>query len=233
MQGPAFANMTDRRFPVETVLTAPIAISCASLSANTRRRRVGLLCTVFALMAANVSAVAEDLANVDTITILPVAFPSGQSSDERAETLESLYGELDDFIYKALLRKLSLKGYVLDKPRKWARPSDWTADALSGISAADLARLMPEHATFGAFLLMETIDASGNFIASSANTVVTAKIVDRASESVVWERRAEAEYSESFLKSLLFGPPTWFTPDKHAAVEDAFSKLFEDLPEKN
>ena len=193
----------------------------------TRLQLVGL-----ALVLASIGAAAEDLSEVDTITILPVAFPAGQSGEERSETLEGLYGELDDYIYKALLRKLSLKGYVLDKPRKWTRPPDWSADTLSGLSAQGMAALMPEHATFGAFLLMERIDGSGNFIASSANAVVTAKIVDRASASVVWERQAEAEYSESFLGNLLFGPPTWFTPDKHAAVEEAFSELFEDLPEK-
>lgn len=175
---------------------------------------------------------ADDLAAVDTITILPVAFPAGQSTEERDATLESLYGELDDYIYKALLRKLSLKGYVLDKPRKWHRPPDWNADNLSDLAAADLARLMPEHATFGAFLLMEQIDGTGNFIASSANTVVTAKIIDREKESIAWEQQAATRYSESFLRNLLFGPPTWFTPDKHIAVEKAFSQLFEKLPEK-
>lgn len=191
------------------------------------------MCTVLSLMIANIGTAAENLSKVDTITILPIAFPAGQSSEERTETLEGLYGELDDYIYKALLRKLSLKGYVLDKPRKWTRPPDWSADTLSGLSAESMARLMPEHASFGAFLLMEQIEGSGNFVASSANAVVTARIVDRASESVVWERQAEAEYSESFMRNLLFGPPTWFTPDKHVAVEEAFSRLFEELPEKN
>ena len=200
---------------------------------DTRRWSGGVLRSIF-LLALSIfgTAAADDLADVDTITILPVAFPTGQPPEERSETLEGLYGELDDYIYKALLRKLSLKGYVLDKPRNWARPSDWTADTLSGLSPENMAKLMPEHTTFGAFLLMEQIDASGNFIASSANTVVKAIIIDRATGSVVWERQAEAEYSESFLRNLLFGPPTWLTPDKHVAVEKAFSELFEDLPEK-
>ncbi len=175
---------------------------------------------------------ANDLSNIDTVTILPIAFPAGQSGEERAETLESLYGELDDYIYKALLRKLSLKGYVLEKPRNWTRPADWTATRLAGLSPAELADLMPEHATFGAFLLMEQLDGSGNFVESSAKTIVTAKIIERASKSVAWEQRAETQYAESFMRNILFGPPTWLTPDKHIAVEKAFSQLFEELPEQ-
>ena len=193
-----------------------------------------MLRTIFLLimLALGNAQAADDLAAIDTITILPVAFPAGQSTEDRDETFEGLFGELDDYIYKALLRKLSLKGYVLEKPRNWARPSDWTADSLSSLSPADLTRLMPEHTTFGAFLLMERIDSSGSFIASSANTIVTAKIINRSTESVAWEQQAETTYSESFLKNLLFGPPTWFTPDKHIAVEKAFSQLFEELPEQ-
>ena len=184
------------------------------------------------LLASPASGRAEDLSKVDDITILPIVFPARQTDEDRSERLSGLYGELDEYIYKALLRKLSIKGYVLDKPRKWTVPANWDVETLIALAPADLAALMPESAEYGAFLYLENLQSTNNVVATSANAAVSARIVERESGAVVWERRAETKYSENLLQHLFFGPPMWLTPDKHAAVEEAFSELFDELPER-
>ena len=181
----------------------------------------------------NVAAVADDvsLADVDTITIMPIAFPAAQTEEDRAERLEGLYGKLDDYIYKALLRKLAMRGYVLDRPRGWTRPADWSVEALRPLAPVQLAALAPESASYAAFLFIERLESSNQVVHSSANTVVSVIILHIPTGTPVWQRGGHAEYSEHLLQ--IFAPVgMWLTPDKHAAVEKAFSKLFAELPEK-
>ena len=97
-----------------------------------------LLATAHAGPSTPASSAQVSLADVDAITIMPVAFPAGPMLIERDEPLTALYGEFDDYIYGALLRKLALKGYVLDRARNWQRPADrlnagpWQLDTLGG-----------------------------------------------------------------------------------------------------
>lgn len=179
---------------------------------------------------ASESAPGVSLKDIDTITILPIVFPADASAVQRAEPLDVLYGTLDDYIYKALLRKLALKGYVLDKPRGWKRPADWTVETLKPLAARDLAARMPVTASFGAFLFVEQVAASNQWNESSATAVISATILHRDSGTVMWRRGSEGEFHETIFRLGLFGKA--LTPDKHAAVEKAFSRLFADFSEK-
>jgi hypothetical protein len=61
-------------------------------------------------------------------------------------------------------------------------------------------------------------------------------ILHRDSGTVVWQRGGEGDFTEHVLQIFnpLSGPVGMlFTPNKHAAIEDAFSKLFAELPEKS
>lgn len=171
------------------------------------------------------------LQQVESIMILPVVYPEGQTDEDRQERFDGLYGKLDEYIYKALLRKLALKGYVLDQPRGWFTPSDWNIETLKSLSPVQLAALAPERAEHVAFLFIENIDSTNQVVQSSANATVSALIVNRNSGQVVWRRRVYEEFSEHILQ--IFNPVGMLlTPDKHVAIENAFSKLFDDLPEK-
>jgi hypothetical protein len=88
------------------------------------------------------------LNDVDTITILPIVFPADQTSADRKENFESLFGELDEYIYKALLRKLAMKGYVLDKPHGWSAPENWSVETLKPMTPQELAALAPASASY-------------------------------------------------------------------------------------
>ncbi|MEZ5542099.1 MAG: hypothetical protein R3F42_08650 [Pseudomonadota bacterium] len=176
------------------------------------------------------------LADVDTITILPVAFPAGQTAADRSENLDSLYGTLDDYIYKALLRKLALKGYVLDRPRQWSVPADWSVETLQQLTPQALAALAPASASYVAYLFVEQVDSSYEVVHSAGYATVSAMILQRESGAVVWQRGGTGSHSEHILQIFnpLSGPiGMLLTPDKHAAIEDAFGKLFAELPEHN
>lgn len=204
------------------------------------RHRQALVCAValiHALLLGAAEARAADaggasaLRAVDSITIMPVAYPAGQTDDDRAERFDSLYGKLDVYIHKALLRKFALKGYVLDKPRNWAPPARWTVEYLKPMSPRQLAELAPERAGHVAYLFIERLESSNQIVHSSANVRVSAIILDRATGNTVWQRSRDGEFSEHILQ--IFKPiGMLLTPDKHAAIEDAFAKLFDDLPEK-
>lgn len=206
-------------------------------SKTNHRRGIIVLILVQSLLLASINNVpaADDvgsmqLKDVDTITILPIVFPADQTAEDRAERLDSLYGKLDDYIYKALLRKLALKGYVLDKPRGWSRPVDWSVETLKPLAPQELAALAPDTASYVAFLFVEHVESSYKVVHSSGNAVVSAMILHRDSGTVVWRRVGEGEFSESVLS----GPVGMLlTPDKHAAIETAFGKLFADFPEKS
>ena len=66
---------------------------------------------------------------------------------------------------------------------------------------------------------------------TSANAIVSAQVIDRISGRVVWKKRAEEAFSEH-IQQLSSPIGMLLTPDKHAAIEMAFGKLFEDLPER-
>lgn len=213
------------------------------MPAITRRRRcrhalVLAPCLFLAGIAGSPAADAAGgvtLADVDTITILPIAFPAGQTAEDRAENFESLFGKLDDYVYKALLRKLAMKGYVLDRPRGWSAPADWSVDTLKPLAPKELAALAPDSASYVALLFVERVGSSYEVVHSSGNAVVSAMILHRGSGTVVWQRGGEGEFSEHILQIFnpLSGPVGMlFTPDKHAAIEKAFGELFADLPEK-
>lgn len=191
-----------------------------------------LLAQCLFLVGINTAAVADDagsvqLKDVDSITILPIAFPADQTAEDRAENLESLYGKLDDYIYKALLRKLAMKGYVLDKPRGWSMPADWSVETLKPLSPQELAAILPDTASYAAYLFVEHIGSSSQVVKSSANATVSAMILHRDSGVVVWSSDSEGRFAENIIFNGM-----WLTPDKHAAIEKAFGKLFADLPEK-
>jgi hypothetical protein len=112
------------------------------------------------------------LQEAESIMILPVAYPAGQTDEDREERFDSLYGKLDDYIYKALLRKLALKGYVLDRPRNWKTPANWNVEALKDLPPDQLAALSPKRAGHVAFLFIESIDSTNHVVQTSANTVV-------------------------------------------------------------
>jgi hypothetical protein len=200
-----------------------------------RRRTLLAGCACAALAGASVhaqSAPAADPAamrDVETITIMPIVFSRGvQVSD-----LETLQASID----KMLLRKLALKGYVLDRPRGWSVPPDWTAEALLPLAPAQLPALLPSKASHAALLFVERIDESSGTASSSARAAISASIVEVATGKVLWHMRSDGQYEEGLHFSLTVGPLAQlammaFSPDKVIALEHAFARLFETFPER-
>ena len=213
------------------------------LSWTSSRRRQAAFCLVSALLLTASGSSADDthhdslsLKEVDTITILPIAFPADQSPQDRAENFEGLFGKLDDYIYKALLRKLAMKGYVLDRPRGWSAPDGWSVERLQSLAPRELAEILPSSASYVALLFVEQIDSANHMVHSSADARVSALILHVKSGSIVWQKGTQGEYSEHILQIFnpLSGPlGMLLTPDKHAAIENAFGKLFAAFPEKS
>jgi len=208
----------------------------ATIAGGNKARRLILICflLLFALVtcpvaAAEASPVATE--NIDNITILPLILPEQQNPEDREENLSALYGELDEYTYKALFRKLALKGYVLNKPRRWTAPANWNVEHLRQLAPDELAALAPKSARNVAFLFLERVESTNQIVASSASAAVTAMIINRKNGTIVWQKSTVGTYSEHLLQ--IFKPfGMLLTPDKHAAVEKAFTTLFEDFPEK-
>lgn len=215
-------------------MTALIRICLPRLLLLTLTPALWLAGTCHAIAASESGDITLD--DVDTITILPIVFPADQTSADRKENFESLFGELDEYIYKALLRKLAMKGYVLDKPHGWSPPENWSVETLKPMTPQELAALAPASASYVALLFVEHVESSYEVVHSSGNARVSAMILHRDSGTVVWQRGGEGDFTEHVLQIFnpLSGPVGMlFTPNKHAAIEDAFGKLFAELPEKS
>ncbi len=173
-------------------------------------------------------ASAPSLGEIDEITVMPVAFPAVQTPEDRRDRLPGVYGDVDEYVYKGLMRKLAMKGYVLAKPRGWERPETWSAESLRERSTGELAALLPADVSFAVFLLVEQLVASKQVVRSSASTSVAALIVHRPTATVVWANSSRSTTSENVLSSAFI---MWLTPDRHMAVEKAFATLFTSLPD--
>ena len=156
-----------------------------------------------------------------------------KTAEDRSENLESLYGKLDDYIYKALLRKLAMKGCA-DKPRGWSVPDDWSVETLKSPRRRNWRKshlLMPVTSRC---CLWNTSHLSNQVVHSSADAEVSAMILHRNSGSRRMAKGTEGEFSEHILQ--IFNPLSGLlgmllTPDKHAAIETAFGETFADFPE--
>lgn len=208
----------------------------AKIARGNHAPRLLLLCSILGFTLFTQSRAAAEsrpvaIENIDNITILPLILPEHQAPEDREENLSALYGELDDYTYKALFRKLALKGYVLNKPRHWTTPPDWNVERLRHLPSHELAALAPKSARNIAFLFLERVESTNQVVASSASAAVTALIINRKNGTIVWQKSTVGNYSEHLLQ--IFKPfGMLLTPDKHAAVEDAFMTLFEDFPAK-
>jgi hypothetical protein len=170
---------------------------------------------------------APSLKDVETVTVMPIVLSRGIEVSDRAE----LQGNVD----KMLLRKLALKGYVLDRPRGWSLPQNWTVEGLQPLAPAALAALLPAQASHVALLFVERIDEASGTVSSSATVAVAVRIVEVSSGRVLWHAQSTGEYSEDLHFSLTLGPIAQlammaFTPDKYFALERAFGSLFDKLP---
>jgi len=161
------------------------------------------------------------LAAAGTITILPVALPDGYEVEDR--------DKLEKQIYKMLVRKLALKGYVLDRPRNWQRPEPWTSEAIAAMSPEQLAAVTPAIDGLVAMLRVESITQKGQVVQSEAESVVSVTLMDPTTGRSVWQNRGYGRFYENLFSGWL---TMLITPDRTAALEKAFTKLFEDLPER-
>ena len=165
---------------------------------------------------------AEALKDLESITLLPIVLPPDVEFDNEAKGIKSTQREL--------ARQLALKGYVLDSPRNWEPPEQWTYDALQEMSPEDIARLAPKSADHFAVGFVESIASSSNIVSSKADVSVSAKIIDRKTGKLVWsnsESRMTSEniVTDGWLVMLLTG-------DELVAMYKAYVELFKELPDK-
>jgi len=163
----------------------------------------------------------DALAAAETIMILPVALPDAYEVADR--------DKLEAQIYKMLVRKLALKGYVLDRPRNWQRPEPWTSELIAAMSREQMAAVAPAIDGLVAILLVESITHTSQVAQSEAESVVSVTLMEPATGKPVWRNRGYGRFYENLFSGWL---TMLITPDRTAALEKAFSKLFEDLPER-
>ena len=70
-----------------------------------------------------------------------------------------------------------MKGYVLDKPRNWSVPDEWSVERLKSLTPQQLAEILPANASYVALLFVEHIASSNQVVHSSADAKVSAMIL--------------------------------------------------------
>lgn len=86
---------------------------------------------------------------LESITLLPIVLPADVDFDSHAKGIKGTQRELS--------RQLALKGYVLDRPRNWEPPEEWTYEAMKDMAPEDIARLAPESADHFAVGFVDSI----------------------------------------------------------------------------
>lgn len=164
----------------------------------------------------------EALKDLESITLLPIVLPPDVEFDNEAKGVKSAQREL--------ARQLALKGYVLDSPRNWEPPEQWTYDAMQEMSPEDIAGLAPASADHFAVGFIESIASSSNIVSSKADVTVSAKIIDRDTGKLVWSN------SESRMTSENIVTDGWLvmmlTGDELVAMYKAYIELFKEIPDK-
>ena len=181
-----------------------------------------IVCCTASLARAEMWLDEEALKELESITLLPIVLPPDVEFDSQAKGVKKAQREL--------ARQLALKGYVLDSPRKWERPEQWSYEAMKAMAPEDIAGLAPESADHFAVGFIDSIASSSNVVASKADVTVSAKIIDRNTGKLVWsnsESRMMSEniVTEGWLVMLLTG-------DELVAMYKAYIELFEELPDK-
>ena len=181
---------------------------------------------LIALMTSVVSAQLwvdeEALQNIESITLLPIVLPAGVEFDNKQKGVQKAR--------KEVARNLALKGYVLDRPRNWTPPEEWTHEFMRDLSAEEIAQLAPESAEHFAVGFIDNVASSSKVVASKATVRVSARIINRETGKVVWENSESRQTKESLFSAGLIVMA--LTDDEMVAMYSAFVELFKALPEK-
>lgn len=164
----------------------------------------------------------EALQDVESITLLPLVLPADVEFDSEDKGVKKAHRELS--------RNLALKGYVLDRPRKWTPPKEWTYESMKDMNPEEIAKLAPESADHFAVGFIDSIASSSKVVASKATVEVSATIINRNTGKVVWKNSESRETKENVISIGLFVMA--LTDDEMTSMYFAFVELFKALPEK-
>lgn len=164
----------------------------------------------------------EALRNVESITLLPIVLPTDVEFDNQQKGVKRTLRELS--------RNFALKGYVLDKPRNWVPPEEWTYETMKDMTPEEIAQLAPASAEHFAVGFVDSVASSSNVVASKATVMVSARIISRETGKVVWENSESRQTKENAFFDGLFVMA--LTDDEMVAMYKAFLELFKALPEK-
>lgn len=162
------------------------------------------------------------LQNVESITLLPIVLPADVEFDNQQKGVQKARRELS--------RNLALKGYVLDTPRNWVPPEEWTYESMKDMTPNEIAALAPQSADDFAVGFIDSVASSSKVVASKATVNVSARIINRETGEVVWANSESREIKENFISMGLFVMA--LTDDEMTAMYAAFFELFKALPEK-
>ncbi len=165
----------------------------------------------------------EALQHVESITLLPLVLPADVEFDNKQKGVKHANRELS--------RNLALKGYVLDKPRNWTLPEEWTYESMKDMTPEEIAKLAPKSADHFAVGFIDSVASSSIVVMSKATVSVSARIINRETGKVVWENSESRDAKENFISSGLFIMA--LTNDEMMAMYSAFIELFKVLPEKD
>ena len=164
----------------------------------------------------------EALQDVESITLLPIVLPADVEFDNEQKGIKKAQRELS--------QNFALKGYVLDSPRNWILPDEWTYESMKDMSPEEIAKLAPQSADHFALGFIDSIASSSKVVTSKATVSVSARIINRETGKVVWENAESRETKENFISMGLFIMA--LTDDEMTAMYSAFVELFKALPEK-
>jgi len=163
------------------------------------------------------------ITGIKKITLLPLV--------TRVEIEKEESSALIDRVHKLVGIELANKGYVLTKSTTFSDTVPATAPLVYEMSTKDLTTLGPTDARYVLIPYLREVSRSYIVVAKSTEVKVSAILVDKQTNTILWQDESTGSLSTSLLQLGLVG--ILLMNEDVGAVSRALANLFRTFPAKN
>ena len=160
--------------------------------------------------------------NVGTLTLLPIVSDTALKEESREKILSE--------VYENVSLDLALKGYVLEKADSFSDTDTIAPETVAQMSVKEMAQLGPADSHYLVLCVLHEFESSHIGVASSAEAKISALIIDKHQQRVIWKNETTSSLTNSILN---VGAVVMMVIDEESeAIARSIGRLFSTIPEK-
>ena len=165
---------------------------------------------------------ASVFSQVDTLTLLPIVSDTTLEEESREKILSE--------VHERVKLDLALKGYVLEKADSFSDTATIAPETVAQMSVKEMAQLGPADSHYLVLCVLKDFESSHIGVASSAEAKISALIIDKRQQRVIWKNEDTSSLTNSILN---VGAVVMLVIDEESeAVARSIGNLFSTIPEK-